>query len=95
MERVIDKIIEIHRLGCEVDAQIQSCGIGDSVGLVWHIYLPTDFVKVVRALGRKVSEIQCVKPYTLTKWVLFHRGVEIFTFIDNKEVPDLDDIAAD
>lgn len=87
MEQIIDQILEMHRVGKEIDKQVLTCGYGDAFPPKWHILYPKDFVMVITALGHSVDDIR-VKQDDI--WYVEHRGVEIFVLTAGKEVPDLE-----
>lgn len=86
MEKLIDKILEIHRLSCEIDEQVPTCGMGEGYAPKWHIaggYEP--FRKVADALnnGKYRTIDYGGGPYRY-KYEFEHRGVIVFA-LDEKE----------
>ena len=51
MKQIIDQILEMHHIGVEIDKQIPSCGIGESVRPQWHIFGVKSFISVARNLN--------------------------------------------
>ena len=85
MEELIDKILEIHRLGCEIDEQVPTCTMGEGHPPRWHISGFENFRKVADALNKgKYRTIDYgTGPYRY-RYEFKYRGVEIFA-LDNKE----------
>lgn len=91
VEAIVEKIKQMHRMGCEIDEQITSCGLGSPYDPRWHIFKYADFVEVVAALGYNLQAV-CVDnnylPYRSCH-VLHHDGCQILVLVDkDKEVPE-------
>mgnify|MGYP003294738884 CR=1 FL=1 len=95
MEQIIDKILEMHSLGCEIDEEIQTVGVGGHLKPQWHIYHVCDFFKVADALnaGHYEKKERNGDEYAF-EFCFEHRGVRVFCIAKREEVEALDSCAA-
>ena len=86
-DQAIDKILEIHRLCCEVDALVPTVGMGEGYKVEWHIHGYDNFRKVADELNDgkyKVSDTGW-GPYRY-RYEFDYRGVNVFCLVDDCEV---------
>lgn len=87
MDQLIDKILEIHRLGCEIDAQVPTAGMGEGYRVEWHVSGYDNFRKVAEELNDgkyKVSDTGW-GPYRY-RCEFDYRDVNVFCLADDCEV---------
>lgn len=89
MEKLIDKILKIHRLGCEIDEQIPTCSMGEDFKPKWHIFGFEAFRKVADALNNgKFQTIDLGEDENTYRYryEFEHRGVLVFTLGDEETI---------
>lgn len=89
MEKLIDKILEIHRLSCEIDEQVTTCGMGEGYTPRWHIYGFENFKRVADALNNgefKTIDWSDDEDSYRYCYEFEHRGVRVFTLGDEEQI---------
>ena len=78
-EQIIDRLLEMYSIGCEIDAQVETCGMGRHQPKKWHIFTYDAFVKVADELvhGDFVSN-EMLKYSCTYKHYFVYRDVCVF-----------------
>lgn len=88
MKKIIDKILEMHRIGCEIDDQIQTCGVGKGHTPQWHIFKFEDFKRVAENLnGGKYTASLIRQNENSCACSFEYCGVHVMCLAEISEVP--------
>lgn len=87
MEKIIDQILEMHRVGLEIDEQVPTCGMGEGYTPKWHISGFENFRKVADVLNKGKYRVLDTGsgPYRY-RYEFEHRGVLVFALCEEETI---------
>lgn len=87
MEQIIDQILEMHRIGIEIDKQVPTCCMGELYEPRWHISGYKAFKEVAIALNNgNYTTIDTGSAPFRYRCEFVHRGVRVFCVTDEEAI---------